>query len=133
MRHKQSNQGQSDDVKDGDAPEDLFDGSWQRFPRVGGLGSSEPDELRTSEGESGRDEDRAKPLKAVVEGAWVLPVLAANVAAFGRAANIEDNSEQAVPSERLFVAWEERTRTLTYMKLMTAMTLMMENMNSASP
>ena len=93
VRDEQADQGQGDDVEEGDAPEDLLDGGGQRLSRVGRLGSGETDEFRAGEGEGGRDEDATQSLKTVVESAWVSPILAPYVPSLRRAAAVEDNTE----------------------------------------
>ncbi len=86
---------QGDDVEEGDAPEDLFDGGGQGLARVGGLGGGETDELGAGEGEGGRHEDAYEALEAVVKCAWVRPVLSADIAAGGGATDVDDDAEKA--------------------------------------
>lgn len=56
-----------DDVEDGNTPEDLLGGLWKGLSRVVGLSSGETNQLGTSEGESGGDEDGAPSLESVAE------------------------------------------------------------------
>ena len=64
-----------DDVEDGDTPENLLGGLWKGLSRVVGLSSGETNQLSTSEGESGGDEDGTPSLESVLESrpvAWSL-------------------------------------------------------------
>lgn len=133
---QQADEGESNNVEDGDTPEDLLDGGGKRLARVGSLSGGQTDQLGTGEGESGVDEHTAKALEAIVERARVNPVLSTDVTTLGAAAAVEDDSEDA--------GWEcERCLSnsrvnlggtlTTYMKPMTATTLMQEKANSASP
>ena len=56
-----------DDVEDGNTPEHLLGGLWKGLSRVVGLSSGETNQLSTSEGESGGDEDGTPSLKSVLE------------------------------------------------------------------
>ena len=93
--HEQADEDEGDDVEEADAPEDLLDGCGQGFARVGGLGGGESDELRAGEGKGRGHEDGAEAFEAVVEGAGVGPVFAADVAAVGAASDVEDDAEDA--------------------------------------
>ncbi|KFY08314.1 hypothetical protein V492_06342, partial [Pseudogymnoascus sp. VKM F-4246] len=69
-----------DDVEERHTPEDLLGGLWQGLARVVGLGGGKSDELGSSEGEGGSDEDGAETLEAVLEGLLGrVPVLSTNV------------------------------------------------------
>ena len=70
----------------------MLDGGRERFARVGGFGGRETDELGAGEGEGCRDEDGAEAFEAVVEGAGVGPVFAADVAFSRGAAYVDDDS-----------------------------------------
>lgn len=96
VRHEQADEEEGDNVEDGDAPEDLLDGAGQRLARVGGLGGGEADELGADKGKGRRDEHAAEALEAVAGRAGLDPVLPANVAGLGRAANVDDDAEEAV-------------------------------------
>jgi len=61
-------------------PESLLDGGRHGLSRVGGLGSGQPDELGTSERESGGDEHSADTLEAGSKGTRVLVVSSTDVA-----------------------------------------------------
>lgn len=96
VRDEERDEQQRDDVEDGDAPENLADGGRDGLARVGRLGGGEADELGAGEGERGGDEDVAEALEAVVGGARVGPVLAADVAVVRGAADVDDDAEEAV-------------------------------------
>lgn len=71
---------EGDDVEEGHTPEDLLGGLGEGLARVVGLGGSKTNQLGSSEGESGSDEDGAETLEAVLEGLLrCVPVLRANV------------------------------------------------------
>ena len=72
-------QGQGDNVEEGDSPEHLFDGSWERLAGISGFGSGQTDQLGTTERKRGRDEDAAQSFEAMVERAGVVPVPSTNV------------------------------------------------------
>ena len=93
--HEEADEDERDDVEEADAPEDLLDGCGQGFAGVGRLGGGQADELGAGEGEGCGDEDGAEAFEAVVEGAWVGPVFAADVAAVGAASDVEDDAEDA--------------------------------------
>ena len=92
---EQADEGEGDDVEEGDAPEDLFDGSGEGAARVGGFGGGEADEFGAGECEGCGDEDGAEALEAVVEGAWAVPVPPADVAVVGEAADVDYDAEEA--------------------------------------
>lgn len=96
VRHEQADKRERDDVEEGDTPENLLDGCRERLARVCSLGGSKTDKFGTGEGEGRGHEDTAKTLEAVVECAGVVPVTAADVLTAGSAANIEDDTEDAV-------------------------------------
>lgn len=131
--NQQSDEGEGDDVEEEDTPEDLFDGGGQRLARVCGFGGSKTDQLSTGEGEGGGDEHAAKTLEAVVESTGVVPVSTANVVAVRPTANIEDDTENAVRMLATKTSLDENRSGMSYMKPMTATTLMIEKTNSASP
>ena len=93
--HEQADEDEGDDVEQADAPEDLLDGCGQGFARVGGLGGGESDELGAGKGKGRGHEDGAEAFEAVIEGAGVGPVFAADVAAVGAASDVEDDAEDA--------------------------------------
>ena len=74
----------------------MLHGCGEGFARVDGLGCGEPHEFGSAEGEGRGDEDGTEAFEAVVEGAGVEPVLAADVAAVGAASDVEDDSEDAI-------------------------------------
>ncbi|KFY71690.1 hypothetical protein V499_08117 [Pseudogymnoascus sp. VKM F-103] len=91
---EEADEGQADDVEEGDAPEDLLDGCGEGFSRVGGLGGGEADEFGAGEGEGRVDEDGAEALEAVAEWAGVDPEFAADVAGGGSADAVDDDAEE---------------------------------------
>lgn len=62
---------EGDDVENGDTPEHLLGGLWQRLSRVIGLSSGKTNQLGTSKGESGGDEHGTPSLESVAESAPV--------------------------------------------------------------
>lgn len=74
MVDEETDEGERQDVEQGDAPEDLLDRRRERPGRVLGFGSSETDEFSTGEGESSRDEDTTET-EEIGERARVLPSL----------------------------------------------------------
>lgn len=77
-RHKETDKEECQDVEKGDAPEDLLDCARESLLRVLGLGGRQTYELRTREGERGRDEDAAEAGEAG-ECAGVVPCSSAPV------------------------------------------------------
>ena len=57
----------------GNSPENLFNGTWESLDRVLGFRSREADQLRTTECESGSDENTAESLKTIRKCAWLVP------------------------------------------------------------
>ena len=94
---KETDKEETEDVEEGDTPEDLLDGAGEGLDGVLGLSSSQTNQLSTGEGESGSDEHAAESLEAVVEGAGVVPVVGTNVvivlAAAGTTAEHEDEGD----------------------------------------
>lgn len=80
----------------GDTPEDLLDSTWQGLDGVLGLSSSQTNEFRSGERESGGNEDSAEATEAVTERAWVLPRLRAlvRVIASSLRSTTEDTDER---------------------------------------
>lgn len=76
-----------DNVEEGDTPEDLLGSLWNGLSWVGGLSGGKTDQLGSSEGERGGDEDGAETVETVLEGSTVrtvsvvvsLPVFTTNV------------------------------------------------------
>lgn len=85
----------TDDVEEGNAPEDLLDSLGESLSGVGRLSSSKTDQLGTTEGERGGNEDTAETLEAIAECSRLAPVLCTNVAAgIGRnSAGVDDNTK----------------------------------------
>ena len=73
----------------------MFDCRGERFAGIGSLSSSKSDKFCTREGEGGGDEDGAKALETVVEGARIRPVLPANVLTVGAASYVKDDAQDA--------------------------------------
>lgn len=86
---------EADDVEESDTPEDLLDSLRKSFSGIGGFSSCETDQLSTTEGERGGNEDTAEALKAIAEGLPILPVLYTDVATSigGNTTNIDNNAE----------------------------------------
>jgi hypothetical protein len=61
-----------------------------------------------------------------------MPVLASDVATLGRATDVEDDTEKTAKSVNKTRDFRN-VAAVTYMKPITAMTLMEEKINSASP
>ena len=90
---EKTDNGEGDDVKEADAPEDLLDGRGEGLTRVAGLCGGETDQFGAGKGEGCGHEDGAEAFETVVEGAWVGPVFTTDVGAVWAAANVEDNAE----------------------------------------
>ena len=80
IRNKEANESKSDDIKEGDTPEDLLDGSRQGLAWISGLGGGKANKLSTAESESCSDKDGAEAFEAVVECARMVPVFTTNIA-----------------------------------------------------
>ncbi len=71
---------EGNNIEDGNTPEDLLCGLWKGLSRVVGLSSGETNQLSTSEGKCGSDEDGTPSLKAVLKSrVWGSPVFTSNV------------------------------------------------------
>lgn len=90
---KEANYSERDNVKEGDAPEDLLDGSRQRFAWVGSLSGCETDQFGTRKSEGGIDESAAEALEAIVESPGIGPEFAADVAAIRPTADVDDDAQ----------------------------------------
>ena len=78
----------------------MFDGGGEGFAGVCGFGCCKADEFGAGEGEGSGDKDGTKTFEAIVEGAWVTPVLAANEGGAGSsAADVEDDAENDKPND----------------------------------
>ena len=108
----------------------MLDGRREGFAWVGRLGGSEADEFGSGKGEGCRDKNGAKAFEAVVECARVVPVTTTDISPARSATAVENDSEDASHHQPRLV---DLPRKDAYMKPMTAMTLMIENTNSASP
>lgn len=129
---EQANKGERDHVEEGNTPEHLLDSSGERLAGVGSLGGSQTNQLGTSKGEGCINEHTAKTLEAIVEGTGVVPVASTNIATLGATTTVQNDSEdtnQEVSKSQS----QKQTEAATYMNPMTAITLMVENTNSASP
>jgi hypothetical protein len=94
VSHEQADQGQCDNVEESDSPEDLFQCRGQRLSRVGSFSCSETDKFSSGKCKGSSDEDIAESFESVVKGAWVLPVLSADVTTLGSATTVENYSQQ---------------------------------------
>jgi len=70
---KQTNEGETKDVEQGDSPEDLTDSTGKGLQRVLSLRGSETNKFGSGEGESCGNEDGAESLEAVGEGTGAVP------------------------------------------------------------
>ena len=84
--NKEANEGKSDDIEEGDPPEDLLDGGRQGLTRIGGLGGGKANKLSTAKSESCSDKDGADTFEAMVECARMVPVFTTNIATRWRGA-----------------------------------------------
>lgn len=71
---KQADEEETQDIEEGDSPEDLFDGAGHSLDGIARLCCSKTDKFSTGKGERSRDEDGAESLEAVLKGTWVVPV-----------------------------------------------------------
>lgn len=72
-RDEQTDKRETQEVEEGDTPEDLLDSTGQRLGGVGRLSSGQTDKLGTGVGEGGRDEDGAETGETVLPWAGVAP------------------------------------------------------------
>ena len=86
IRNKEANESKSDDIEEGDTPEDLLDGGRQGLARIGGFGGGKANQLSTAESESCCDKDGADTFEAMVECARIVPIFTTNVATRWRSA-----------------------------------------------
>ena len=95
VRDQEADEEQTQDVEEGDTPEDLLDGTGERLQGVLGLSRGETDELGSGEGEGGGDENGAEPAEAVGEGTRLVPGTRANIFVIATAggATTEDQDE----------------------------------------
>jgi len=71
----------------------LLDSRGEGLARVGGFSGGEADEFSTCKGKGGGDEDRAEAFEAIVEGAGVAPVAAADEGSVDSSTDIENDAE----------------------------------------
>lgn len=71
---EKTDEGETDNVEEGNTPEDLLDGTRKGSGRVLRLGGGETDKLRAGVGEGGSDENGAEALEAVLERTRIAPV-----------------------------------------------------------
>lgn len=95
VRDKQANERQGDNVEEGNPPEHLLDSCWEGLARIGCLGGGKAYQLGPCKREGGGDESGTETFEAMVEGARVVPVFAADIATLGSATAVEDDSEDA--------------------------------------
>ena len=84
--NKEANEGKSDDIEEGDPPEDLLNGGRQGFTRISGLGGGKANKLGATESEGCSDKDRAETFEAVMERARMVPIFTTNIATGWRSA-----------------------------------------------
>jgi len=70
-RNKKADEGKRDQIEEEDSPEDLLDGSRQRFARVLCFGGSKTDELSSGKGKGSSNEHTAETFETVVESSRV--------------------------------------------------------------
>ena len=93
--NQETDDGKRDDVEESDPPEHLLDSTGERLARVSSLGRGETDQLGTRERKSGVDKDTAETLEAIVECAWVAPVLPTNITTLRTTTAVQNDSEDA--------------------------------------
>lgn len=76
---EETDESKTENVEEGDTPEDLFDSSGKRPDGVFGLSSGQTDKLGSRVSESGVDEDGAETLEATLESTRIVPVACAPV------------------------------------------------------
>lgn len=95
---EEADEEETEDVKEGDAPKDLFDGPGEGFDGVVGLGGGETDQFGAGKRKRGGDEDGTETAEAVLEGARVVPQAGAPVVGVptvcGTAAEDEDEGDE---------------------------------------
>lgn len=101
---QETNEGKTQNVEEGDTPEDLLDGTRERLDGVAGLSSGETNKLGTGERESSSDEHAAEAAETVGKGTGILPELAARVilvsAALGTTTANKDNADNHKDNSR---------------------------------
>jgi hypothetical protein len=124
---------QRNNVEESNAPEDLFGGLGNSLAGVIALSRSETNELSTSEGKGGYNENGTKARKAVLKRAGVAPVFTTNVAPMSSVSdqNFVDSKKEAYllsvgTPPQLIIMPKRMNPTI-------AVTLTMPNANSTSP
>ena len=79
IRNQEANESKSDDIEEGDTPEDLLNGGRQRLTRISGLGGGKANKLRTAERCSRSDKDGAETSETMVECTRMVPVFSTNI------------------------------------------------------
>lgn len=124
---------QRNNVEESNAPEDLLGCLGNSLARIIALCRSETNELSTSEGKGGYDENGTKALKAVLERTGIAPVFTTNIAPMSSVSN-----QNFVDSKKEAYLWSVGTppQLIIMPKRMNptiAVTLTMPNANSTSP
>lgn len=90
---KEADHKKTDDIKEGDTPKYLLDGSRQGLARIFSFRRGKTDEFRSRKGKGSVDEDTGETLKPVVKGPRVVPVPGAYIFVMGTATAVDNDSE----------------------------------------
>lgn len=89
----------------------------------------ETHELGATEGKCGDDENIAEAFESIMESPWAMPILAANVSCVLSTTAVDHYAQNSVQGS----AWDRDQTRDAYMNPITAVTLIMEKVYSASP
>lgn len=130
---QQAHKREGDNVEKSYPPKHLLDGRGEGFPRIGRLSGGQANEFRPGKRKGCSDKDTAQTFESVVEGAGVAPELATNVSAIGCPSAIKNDCEESRSTCQTQCDHRARRRFAAHMNPITAVTLIMEKVNSASP
>lgn len=90
---KEADHKKTDDIKEGDTPKYLLDGSRQGLARIFSFRRGKTDEFRSRKGKGSVDEDTGETLKPVVKGSRIVPIPGAYIFVVGTATAVDNDSE----------------------------------------
>ena len=93
--YNESKYEETNDVEEGNAPEDLLGSLRQSLSGVGSFGSSKTNKLSTTESKGSSNKDTAEALETVDKSSGLVPVFCANVTTSisGNTTNIDDDTK----------------------------------------
>lgn len=90
---KEADHKKTDNIKEGDTPKYLLDGSRQGLARIFSFGRGKTDKFRSRKGKGGVDEDTGETLKPVVKGPRVVPIPGTDIFVMWTATTVDNDSE----------------------------------------